>query len=137
MKKITIPLLCLLFFTSSAHSQTTLACQFTASNGHTYEGDAWKRTGFILAKPFFIKMNPDGIIDGSSLTGVEMHYNPQCKKLFRNIQPERVVCLDGPDTLVLNTKTLEGAISRIGGATQPINTKRDDLVLKIFNCQPM
>ena len=137
MMKINISLLCLLFFASSVHAQTTLACQFTNSNGYSYEGGKWKRSGFLVDKPFFIKIKPNGIIDESSLKGVEMDYMPQCKRVFSNIRPELVSCHDATDSLVLNTKTLEGAISTLGGAGSASNNKRDDVGVKLFNCQSM
>lgn len=136
MKKITIALLCLSFFISSAHSQTTLACQFTGSSGHTYEGGKWKPQRFILEKPFFIKINPDGIIDSSSLRGIGMVYMPQCKRVFSNIDPELIICHETLRSLVLNTKTLEGASSFLGGVISSGNT-RDDMMLSLFNCQSM
>jgi hypothetical protein len=137
MQKIIIPLLCLLLFTSSVRSQTTIACQFTNSNGYTYEGGRWKRSGFIVDKPFFIKIKPDGIIDESSLKGVDMYFEIKCKRPFGNVRQELVICHETTDSLVLNTKTLEGAISSLAGAGSSSNNKRDDVVIKLFNCQPM
>jgi len=130
-------LLCLLFFTSSVHSQTTLACQFSGSSGYTYEGGSWKRSGFILEKPFFIKINSNGIIDESSLKGVDMDYMAQCKRVFSSTRPELVICHAISNSLILNTKTFEGAISTLFGAVSSNNNNRDDLSIKLFNCQSM
>lgn len=138
MKKITITFLCLSFFVCFAHSQTIFACQFTGANGFTYEGGRWKTQQFILDKPFFIKINSNGIINDSSLKGVGMDYLVQCMKAYSNSRPELIRCNDPTDTLIFNTKTLEGAKSALGGASQaPTNNPRDDLSIRLFNCQSM
>jgi hypothetical protein len=136
MKKINISLLCLLFFASSIHAQTTLACQFTNNNGFTYEEGKWKRSGFITEKPFFIKIKPNGIIDESSLKGVDMNFEPQCKRVYSYVAPELLICYSTLRSLLLNTKTLEGAISFLGGVALP-NPTRDDMSISLFNCQSM
>lgn len=137
MKKITFTLLCLLFFTFSVHSQTTIACQFTDASGYTYEGGKWKQSRFFLGKPFFIKINSDGVINVSSLKGIEMDFKPQCNRPFPSVRPDLIVCHDAITTLTLSTKTLEGAMSALGGAAQPNSTKKDDMAISIFSCQSM
>ena len=134
--KINIYLLFLLFFASSVNAQTTLACQFTNSNGFTYEGGKWKRSGFLAEKPFFIKIKPNGIIDESSLKGVDMNFEPQCKRVYNYVAPELLICYDTVKSLLLNIKTLEGAISFLGGVALP-NPTKDDMSISLFNCQSM
>ena len=136
MMKINISLLCLLFFASSVHAQTTLACQFTNNNGFTYEEGKWKRSGFNSEKPFFIKIKHNGIIVESSLKGVDMNFAPQCKRVYSSVAPELIICYSTVRSLLLNIKTLEGAISFLGGVALP-NPTRDDIAISLFNCQAM
>ncbi len=134
MKKI-LPLLLGLLAATTVHAQTVLACQFTESGGYIYRSGRWQLTGFTLDKPFFMRLQPDGVLDPSSLAGLGMTYNIECNKPYGH-RPEFVRCAGNSDFLIFSTKTLAGATSVLHGAASD-TASRDTLSINAFSCQRM
>lgn len=134
MKKIYLVLLGLLA-AASVHAQTVLACQFTESGGYIYRNNRWQLTSFTLDKPFFMKLQSDGVLDPSSLAGLGMTYNITCNRPY-NHRPEFVRCSGNSDFLIFSTKTLAGSTSVLHGAASE-GSNRDTLSINTFSCQRM
>lgn len=122
-------------FSSVAQNQTIFACQYTHSEGFIYSEKKWKSAKFSLGKPFFLKVNSDGLIDKSSLKDVILG-GSECKRVYSSISPEVIMCIGNMDFLVFNKNTMEGSTSYIAGITQDVNQK-DTMSVAIFNCQKM
>jgi hypothetical protein len=125
----------LIGFPSVAQNQKIFACQYTHSEGFKYAEKNWTSTRFSFGKPFFLKINPDGLIDKNSLQDVLLGV-PECKTVYKSIKPEVTMCLGFGEFIVFNSNTMEGSISYMVGVTQDGN-RRDTMTMSIFNCQRM
>lgn len=134
MKKLIIIVFCSCFFSSYAQ-QVVVACQVSDANGYIYQNGKWKRSGFVVDKPFFLKISADGLIEPSSLSGVGMSYGVSCRNPWMHLR-DTIICNDSVDQLVVNTTTLEGAIARFSGAAGS-GSVRDTLSVSVFQCQKM
>ena len=115
-------------------AQSIVACQFTNSDGYRWSNGKWSNAKFKLEKPFFMKINQDGIIELDSINNLIIGAT-ECKRVWRHIKPENVMCIGSMDFVSFNTKTMEGATSYIGGATQ--EGDRDTISTALFTCQKM
>jgi hypothetical protein len=134
MKKIFVLLMGLLSV-AVVQAQTVLACQFTESGGYIYRNGRWQLTSFTLDKPFFIRLQADGVIDPSSLAGAGMTYNIECSRPYSH-RPEFVRCAGNSDMMIFSTRTLAGSTSALHGAASE-GGNRDTLSINPFTCQRM
>lgn len=135
MKKFFLLLIGLLLAGTAVQAQVVLACQFTESGGYIYRNGRWQLTSFTLDKPFFIRLQADGVIDPSSLAGAGMTYNIECSRPYGH-RPEFVRCAGNSDMMIFSTRTLAGSTSTIHGAASE-GSNRDTLSINPFSCQRM
>ncbi len=112
---------------ATAELPKVFACQYTDSNGFHYDG-SWKRTGFNLRPPFFIKTNGETITSAGHLFEESISCT-QRNSLFQ--------CGDELGSIVFfNVGTKRGGAADLFGATND-GDSRDTVQVSLFVCQVM
>ena len=139
LKRFIIPLLSILFATTAVAQGThegTYACQYVESNGFFFEDGQWKKTGFNVDPPFFIKLGPDTLDPQSIYDGLDVGFSFELPTCYPENFTGAYSCASSlGENAVFNPLTREGAKSTILGAASTDEERRDTISIDTFVCQ--
>lgn len=119
----------------------TFACQYTESTGFHWENGRWRRTGFNILPPFFLKMNGSNL-DQKAVSSVfgsdgEIAKLVRCEKRQMGLTNLHS-CMDQfGQFLVYDEHTRKGGMAMLGGSTSTDKPYRDSTSVSHFTCQQM
>ncbi len=145
---------CWLILVTSSTVAETIACQFVAAAGLTWQSGRWEAERFNPHNPFFLKVTPDGMSlnENEVLKALikEERFRKNLKAkcigqavvtctIFLTTDTSPVYELAFGPVLQIGLKSLQGAVATLSGYTskQEPNEARDSLTVSPFICQKM